>query len=165
MNRVLSLRNLTGLVFLILFFRSASGFFSGGNEGLFGGVGAALFTMVWLVLAAICFSSTLSEWLAAPLHRLVDAVYFGSNPAEAPPVTLKLAKAYRLERRYADAVEECARQLEYHPREPELWAELLRNVRAAGDEAELERWMAKARRRLPEEARRSLEREIPGLCR
>lgn len=163
MHRALSLRNLLGLLFLILFLRSASGFFGGGQEGMLGGFGAAIIAMVWLILAAICFSGTLSEWFAAPLHRLVDAVYFGSNPVEAPPVTLKLARAYRQERRYPDAIAECERQLEYHPREPELWSELLRSARACGDEALLDHWIAKARRRLPEDVRRTMEREFPGL--
>ena len=146
-----SIRWILGCLGLFLFFTMAS---SGG------GMGSLLISMAILILAAMAFSPELSRWAASPLTRLIDGIYFGNGDRDLPPVTLKLARHYCQERRFADAMAECERQLEYHPRNPELWQELLAIARLSGDAERLGKLLNRARRRVRGEAGDALVRRF-----
>src|SRR5688572_12281007 len=119
--RWLTVRNLIGVALLVWFAQLMKPFLSFGVPGL-GSFGEALLALAVLVAAAIAFSGSLIEVAARPLVNLIDSVYFGTDRvAERPPVTLRLARAYRHDLRFEEAIEECERQLEYHPRSLDLW--------------------------------------------
>ena len=151
----LTIRNGVGTLFLYWFFKT-------GTAG--GGIGNALIAMASLIVAACFFSKTLCGVAACPLTSLIDAIYFGNNRCELPPVSLKLARVYRQEFRHADAISECERQLEYHPHSLELWTELIHSAQDSGDAEAAGKFRRKALRRLKVEDRKRLEREIaqPG---
>ncbi len=151
----LTIRNGIGIAVLVLFFRTATSGLAG-----YGGFGPAILSMAYLVLAGILFSKSLSGWVSIPFTTLIDAIYFGNNQAEPPPVTLKLARIYRHEKRHADAIGECERQLEFHPRSLELWTELIRSTQESGDEDSARKLHRKALRRLKGEDRERLERDL-----
>ncbi len=93
--------------------------------------GPAFGSVICLVSACIVLSTILRRQAARPFTGLIDRVYFGSNREDdIPPLNLRLPCAYRAEACYQKAIEECERQLEWHPLVPELWAELLLASRA-----------------------------------
>ena len=107
------------------------------------------------------FSGKLVEIAARPLLNLIDAVYFGTDRiSDPPPLTLKLARAYRRDLRFDEAIGECERQLEYHPRSLDLWCEIIHNYRESGSMEQLEQTFRKARRRLRLQDRRQLDFEF-----
>ena len=150
MKEWLTIRHAAGAVLLALFFYIT-------GRGLVVGEGFdAMTTNLWtgikafacLIASACCFSSALSELLARPFHGMVDAIYFGRDDREPPPVNLRLAQAYRSERRYEEAIAECERQLDFHPKSPELWAEMIQSARASGDWELTEELRQRAARKL-----------------
>ena len=151
----LTIRNGLGVAMLAMFFRTATSGLAG-----YGGFGMAIVSMVYLIIAGILFSATLSEWFSRPFTKFIDFIYFGNNQAEPPPVTLKLVRFYRHEQRHADAINECERQIEYHPHSPELWAELVRSAQESGDAELLMKSQRQARRRLKGEDRERFEQEV-----
>ncbi len=163
-----TIRHGLGVFFLVAFFRQGSRFFAESHSSAGGfnvsAAGSAIGIMACLVMAAILFSGKLSEVAARPFTRFIDTIYFGSFDDGSPPVTLRLARAYRREFRYRDAMEECERQLEYHPHSPDLWREVIRNAQLLGDPRELARSLRKARRQLRPEDRELLGREFSGLA-
>lgn len=163
MTKWLNIRSIAGVALLFLFvklIRPVLSFDIPGMESF----GQALLAMAVLVLAAITFSGHLSEWASRPLVKMIDSIYFGSDDPDArPPVTLKLVRVYRAERRYGDAVAECERQLEFHPRSPELWIEMIRSAKESGEAKLAQRYLRRARRRLRPDDRPRLMREFSGL--
>jgi|GEM_PF-4774081 len=158
--RWLTVRNLIGVVLLVWFARLIKPFASFGIPGV-ESFGQALLALAVLVAAAIAFSGSLVEVAARPLVNLIDSVYFGTDrTAERPPLTLKLARAYRRDLRFEEAIDECERQLEYHPRSLDLWCEIIHNFRESGDMVPLQHCFRKARRRLSFEDRRQLDFEF-----
>jgi hypothetical protein len=146
-----AVRNILGLVLLTMFFTAAPGAKD---------LGSGLMAMSLLILSAIFFSETLSQLAAKPLTAIIDNVYFGSNRYDPPPLTLRLARFYRRDLRFDEALDECERLLEYHPRSLELWCELLHSIRERGTAGELPRYLRRARRRLNFEDRHQLEFEF-----
>jgi hypothetical protein len=97
----------------------------------------AMFAASSLVAGGILIGSTFVKTASKPFLGFIDRVYFGGETVEdAPPLNLKLARAYRSERCFDRCIEECGRQLEHHSLAPELWAELLLAHREAGHRVE-----------------------------
>ena len=120
-----------------------------------------LFAVAALVLASIAFAPGFVEVASRPFVNFIDSIYFGtSRKSELPPLSLRLARAYRQDLRHADAISECERQLEYHPHSLELWTELIRSAQESGDADLVEKFHRRARRRLKREDSARLEREI-----
>ena len=162
MKEWLTIRHAVGAIFLALFFHVAfKGLQTGiGLECIVSNLWVAIRAFACLIVAGCCFNRALSELVSRPFHALVDAVYFGHDDREPPPVSLRLARAYRLERRFDEAIAECERQLEYHPRSPELWAEMIGAARDSKDQdlvADLER---RASRKVKGGVRLVLERSV-----
>ncbi len=146
-----NIRNLMGTVFLVMFFFTAPAARD---------LGSALLAMCLLIISAILFSGTLSRVLAYPLTNFIDALYFGNNNRDIPPLTLRLARWYRRSLRLEEALAECERQLDYHPHSLELWCEIVHITRESGDAAEMERQFRRARRRVREGDRGHLDFEF-----
>lgn len=87
---------------------------------------SSVFLAVPLVIAgALLWCGKLSETFSRPFTGFIDAVFLGRENGDTPPVTLRLARSLRADFRYDEAIEECRRQLEYHPRAFELWEEMV----------------------------------------
>ncbi len=155
----LTIRNGLGMALLVWFMRLMQPFLDFHRPGL-SDFAHALLAMAVLILAVIMLSDSLAEWFTRPLCGFIDYIYYGNNQAEPPPVTLRLTRLYRNEQRHADAIRECERQLDYHPRSPELWVELVQSARESGDPELLQKSERQARRRLKGEDRERFEQEI-----
>jgi len=156
-------RNALGAFFLVCFFRAAGSAMNEAGMGLSAymmAIGPAIFSVSFLILAAICFSRTLSDLLCRPFTRFIDTVYFGHDDRDPPPLNLKLAGAYRAERRYEEAIAEYERQLEYHPRSAQLWLELVRTAQEAGEQEKAQQFLRTALRRVRRADRLELERAV-----
>jgi hypothetical protein len=153
---LLHIRNVCGALLLAGFFITGSSVAKGG-----GGLGGALLAMAMLVAAACFFSRSLAGLCAWPLTHFIDGIYFGSNPRDLPPVNLRLPQGFRQQRRFRDAMEECERQLEYHPRSLDLWVERIRAATELGAGDEARALCRKARKRLRHGDREELSREFP----
>ena len=95
------------------------------------GTGAAFIAVICLVTACILIGSTLVRQASRPITGMIHRIYFGSDGQDdAPPLNLRLPRAYRAERCYQKSIDDCERQLEWHSLCPELWAELLLASRA-----------------------------------
>jgi len=149
--------NLIGTGLLVMFFTTAT-------SGI-GGIGPALLSMAILILSACMFSGTLTDLAARPLTGIIDQIYFGNNPHDVPPLTLRLARAYRRDLRFDEAIQECERQLEYHPHSLDLWCEIIHNFRESGDMEHLQQYFRRARRRLGPDDRRQLAFEFQRYLR
>ena len=121
------LRRLPWVRLLIAGFFLWAAFYNAGKAtGALYAFGPAFAAVLCLVAAAILLGSIFVRHAARPFTGIVDAVYFGSNRQdEAPPVNLRLVRAYRAERCYQQAIDECERQQTWHSLSPELWAELV----------------------------------------
>jgi len=126
-------------------------------------LGGLLFGFAALAGGVMLLSGSLTAWAARPFTRLVDLVYSGNNDREPPPLHLRLPQAYRTDARYAEAIAEYERQLEYHPRSAVLWTEMIRTACEAGDLNQARRFLHKALRRVDRGARRQLAREFSTL--
>jgi tetratricopeptide (TPR) repeat protein len=154
------IRNAAGGFMLVVFMHLVDRYFRN-PEGVMGGMAAGLFSMGALVAAAILFAPSLVGWAARPFTRFIDETFIGGE-GDKPPVSLRLPQAYRKAGRYDDAVAECERQLEYHPHDRELWAELLRSARLRSEGAA--HYYRAALKRVRAGDRAALEREFPGLA-
>jgi hypothetical protein len=115
---------------------------------------------VLLAFVAVLFSGSLSKCAAKPLTGIIDSIYFGNESLEAPPLTLRLARAYRSDLRFEEAMLECERQLEYHPRSLELWLEMIHAARESGNAKAVRKYMRRARQQLGAEDCRQMDFEF-----
>ena len=95
-------------------------------------VGECVLAFAMLIVAAFLCSRSWAKYLASPLTGFIDSVFLGRGNADTPPVTLRLARRFRADFQYDEAIEECRRQLEYHPRAFELWEEMVLAVLDGG---------------------------------
>ena len=117
---------------------------------LLGGL-AGLFT------GALLISPELVRWLLTPLSGLIDSILLLSEEA-VPPADLKLARFYVQSLRHAEAAEEYARVLQYHPDYTDAYLEGIRAAGLAGDERLAKKFYHDAQRALRgQEQRHSLE--------
>jgi len=116
-------------------------------------VGFLLAGLAMLITGFSLLSGSLTAVAARPLTGLIDRIYFGDNDREPPPESLRLARFYRQELRHADAIDECERQLEYHPHSLELWAEMIRSAQESGDTKSAQAFYGRAMRRLKKDDR------------
>jgi hypothetical protein len=158
----LTLRNGFGAACLVIFFYHAAAVLT--EKELYGaGPMFIVIAMLSVVLAGCCFSRSLYRMLSKPFTGFIDSIYFGNDDRDPPPVTLKLAGEYRLERRFDDAIAECQRQLEYHPQSVELWSEMISVAQEAGDQDLVEALQDEAARHLKGQARLLLDRQYPRM--
>jgi hypothetical protein len=78
-----------------------------------------------LLPAGIFVLPEISLLFTAGPSSFIDAVFFPGGRETKPPYTLKLARHYVAEKRWADAHAEFERVLSYHPDQLEAWQEWL----------------------------------------
>ena len=78
-------------------------------------------------------SLELVRWTLTPLSCLIDSILLPFEEV-VPPADLKLARFYGQSLRHAEAAEEYARVLRYHPRYADAYLEGIRTAGLAGDE-------------------------------
>jgi tetratricopeptide (TPR) repeat protein len=154
MNRRTVLRNVLG----------AALFVSGMLVTRGSGVGGMLLGFAAAISGAILLSPTLTPLLSRPFTGFIDLIYFGSNQTGPPEITLRLAQAYRKAGRHEDAIAECERQLEWHPRSLELWRELVRNAREITGSSLAVESFRRAAKRLQAKDLATLQTEFPSLA-
>ena len=87
---------------------------------------SSVFLAVPLVIAgALLWCGKLSETFSRPFTGFIDSVFLGRGNGDIPPVTLRLARSFRADFKYDESIQECRRQLEYHPGAFELWEEMV----------------------------------------
>ena len=77
------------------------------------------------ILAAILIAPEISQLASSGLTGFIDAVFFPNDRDRVPPYTLKLARFYVQQKRWADADSEFERVLSHHPQRLEAWMERL----------------------------------------
>ena len=89
--------------------------------------------LVGLFTGALLISPEVVRWLLTPLSGLVDSIL---SPSEeiVPPADLKPARFYTHSLRHAEAAEEYARILRYHPNHADAYLEGIQAAGLAGDE-------------------------------
>jgi tetratricopeptide (TPR) repeat protein len=75
-----------------------------------------LYAFGTLITGAVLIAPELAELAAAPLNHLIENALFPTY-SEDPPVDYRLARRYRAEGRYEEAVDQYYHILEYHPEE------------------------------------------------
>ncbi len=110
----------SGLLIIASCYYGSQALVDGGNAA------AAFISVILLTIAGILLGCTFRRTFSLPFTGIIDRIYFGNDPSDnKPPLNLRLPCAYRAERCYQKAIDECERQLEWHSLSPELWAELL----------------------------------------
>lgn len=86
------------------------------NDDVPGALVKCLFAFPALIAGTVLIGPELAAWAAAPLNHLLGNIYF-PNGSETPPVDYRLARRYRAEGRYEEAIEQYFHILDYHPQE------------------------------------------------
>ena len=103
------------------------------DDGNWGAFQKLLGGLAGLLTGVVFVSPELVRWTVTPLSGLIDSILLPSEEI-VPPADLKLARFYVQSLRYAEAAEECARILQYHPRHVDAYLEGIRAAGLAGDE-------------------------------
>jgi tetratricopeptide (TPR) repeat protein len=101
-----------------------------------------LFLMAVLLIAPDTVVK-IAEWCAKPFADL----FYPSDEFEKPPLSYKLARRYKQERRVDEAVQEYEKILFYYPKERDAYVELIELARQAGDDELREKYEALLRER------------------
>jgi hypothetical protein len=89
----------------------------------------------------------IAEWCSRPF----TAILFPSDHFNKPPLTYKLARRYRDEKRWDDAARQYRKIIRYYPKEADAYIELLHVAGQMGDHKTERRYAALFRRRFKTE--------------
>ena len=112
-----------------------------------------------LLIGVVLVAPELVRWALTPFSNLLDSILMPSETV-VPPADLKLARFYGQSLRYAEASEEYARVLQYHPDHTEACLEGIRAAGLAGDERQAKKFYLAARRVLRGRNQRSLLEDV-----
>ncbi|MBE7495404.1 MAG: hypothetical protein HS117_10690 [Verrucomicrobiaceae bacterium] len=120
-----------------------------------GAAGPVILSMVAFVSAVLLVAPETAFWLAEQIAKPFANLFFPSDSFKKPPVSYLLARRYRAERRFEDAVTQYENIIEFHPGERQAHEELIEVARQLGDDELVEKYTALMRRRfaVPAEAR------------
>ena len=93
-------------------------------------IGSMLLLLMAVLLIAPDTAVKIAEWCAKPFADL----FYPSDEFEKPPLSYKLARRYKQERRVDDAVQEYEKILYYYPMERDAYVELIELAKQAGDD-------------------------------
>ena len=114
-----------------------------------------------LLIGMVLVAPELVRWALTPISNLFDSILMPSETV-VPPADLKLARFYGQSLRYAEAAEEYARVLQYHPDHAEACLEGIRAAGLAGDERQAKKFYLAARRVLHARDQRRLLDDVYG---
>jgi len=106
-------------------------------------IGSMLLFLMAVLLIAPDTVVKIAEWCAKPFADL----FYPSDEFEKPPLSYKLARRYKQERRVDEAVQEYEKILFYYPKERDAYVELIELARQAGDDELREKYEALLRER------------------
>jgi hypothetical protein len=98
-------------------------------------------TTVFLIAPETAFR--IAEWCSRPF----TAILFPSEHFNKPPLTYKLARRYRDEKRWDDAARQYRKIIRYYPKEADAYLELLHVAGQMGDHKMEQQYAALFRRR------------------
>ena len=93
-------------------------------------IGSMLLLLMAVLLIAPDTAVKIAEWCAKPFADL----FYPSDEYEKPPLSYKLARRYKQERRVDEAVQEYEKILYYYPKERDAYVELIELAKQAGDD-------------------------------
>lgn len=82
-------------------------------------------TFFFGILSAVLIAPEVSQLASSGFTGFIDAVFFPNDRDRIPPYTLKLARFYVQQNRWAEADAEFERVLSHHPQRLEAWVERL----------------------------------------
>jgi tetratricopeptide (TPR) repeat protein len=115
-----------------------------------GAAGPVILSMVSFLTAALLISPETAFWLAEQIAKPFANLFFPSESFKKPPVSYLLARRYRAERRFEEAVAQYENIIEFHPLERDAYVELIEVARQVGDDELAEKYAALMQRRFPE---------------
>jgi tetratricopeptide (TPR) repeat protein len=124
-----------------------------------GAAGPVILSMVAFVSTVLLIAPETAFWLAEQIARPFANLFYPSDSFKKPPVSYLLARRYRSERRFEDAVAQYENIIHFHPLEQDAYAELIEVARQTGDEELAAKYAALMRRRFPELDERHPDRE------
>lgn len=122
-----------------------------------GAAGPVILSMVSFVTAVLLIAPETAFWLADQIAKPFADLFFPSESFKKPPVSYLLARRYRAERRFEEALAQYENIIEFHPRERDAYVELIEVARQLGDEERAEKYTALMQRHFPELERESSE--------
>ena len=103
-----------------------------------GAAGPVILSMVAFVSTVLLIAPETAFWLAEQIAKPFANLFFPSDTFKKPPVSYLLARRYRSERRFEEAVRQYENIIEFHPHERDAHEELIEVAQMMGDE-ELEK--------------------------
>lgn len=89
---------------------------SGGDDQFITAGIRCLFGLASLIAGAVLIAPELAEWAAIPINHVLGNIFFPGY-SEDPPADYRLARHYRKEGRYEEAIQQYFHILGYHPEE------------------------------------------------
>ncbi|HWL52030.1 MAG TPA: hypothetical protein VNQ90_06325 [Chthoniobacteraceae bacterium] len=113
-----------------------------------------VFAMFLLVVGVVLISPELIDWATAPIRSFVDHLFFPRTPLKPGPPDYTLARYYRQEKRYTEALDWYGRLLRAYPQELDAALEAMETAFESGDPVLARKIRKTALRKLRNEAAR-----------
>lgn len=117
-----------------------------------GAAGPVILSMVAFVSTVLLIAPETAFWLAEQIAKPFANLFFPSDSFKKTPVSYLLARRYRSERRFEEAVTQYENIIEFHPHERDAHEELIEVARQMGDEELAEKCTARMQRRFAAQA-------------
>lgn len=117
-----------------------------------GAAGPVILSMVSFVTVVLLIAPETAWWLAEQIAKPFANLFYPSDSFKKPPVSYALARRYRQELRFEEALAQYENIIEFHPRERDAYLELLAVARELGDDKRVEKYSALMRRHFPDSA-------------
>ncbi len=115
-----------------------------------GAAGPVILSMVSFVTVVLLIAPETAYWLAEQIAKPFANLFYPSDSFKRPPVSYTLARRYRRELRFEEAVAQYENIIEFHPQERQAYLELIEAAGRLGDEDLVEKYTALMHRRFPE---------------
>ena len=112
-----------------------------------GAAGPVILSMVAFVSTVLLIAPETAFWLAEQIAKPFANLFFPSETFKKPPVSYLLARRYRSERRFEEAVTQYENIIEFHPHERDAHVELIEVARLMGDEELAEKCITRMQHR------------------
>lgn len=117
-----------------------------------GAAGPVILSMVSFVTVVLLIAPETAYWLAEQIAKPFANLFYPSDSFKKPPLSYTLARRYRKELRFEDAVAQYQNIIEFHPQERQAYLELIEAAGRLGDTDLVEKYTALLHRRFPESA-------------
>ncbi|MBL9134143.1 MAG: hypothetical protein JNG86_23215 [Verrucomicrobiaceae bacterium] len=114
-----------------------------------GAAGPVILSLVAFVSTVLLIAPETAFWLAEQIARPFANLFYPSDSFKKPPVSYLLARRYRAERRFDDAVTQYENIIEFHPQERDAHVELIEVACQMDDNERVRKYTALMRHRFP----------------